>query len=357
VLGLDGTTGLHPALPRVKALYDQGKVAVVRGVGYQPPDLSHFTSMGIMMNAWSGGTRTDGPTGWIGRYLDGLPDAASESLRGVVVGTSVPLHMVGSVARASGLPQRLDGAFGIDRSDSADARMFDAISAFASGPSGLGPLGDMVAAVEHDTLELAQRVQPAYAGDFPTSGIGRQLTLCAKLVNADLGVRVFSTALGSFDTHSGGGGVAGDHADLLGTLDAAIDSFFTILAPAYRSRVTLMTFSEFGRRPEDNDTLGTDHGTAAPVLLLGDRVRGGLHGTEPALGAGRLDRDGNLVRTTDFRAVYAAVLDQWLKADSQQVLGDRFDAPDLFAAGGPGDGGTPSGPLRPVRRRRKRLTV
>jgi uncharacterized protein (DUF1501 family) len=356
VLKLDGTTGLHPALPKLKGLYDQGKVAIVRGVGYQPPDLSHFTSMGIWMNAWSGGAQPGGPTGWIGRYMDGLPNSANESLLGVVLGTSVPLHMVGAQARASGLPQSINGAFGIDRSDAANARMFDAISAFSAGPTGLGPLGEMVTSVERDTLELAQRIQPAYQGTFPESRLGRQLALCAKLINANLGVRVFSTAIGGFDTHSDQGGGAGSHADLLAELDGAIDSFYANLSTTFRSRVTLMTFSEFGRRPEDNDTSGTDHGTAAPLLLVGDRVRGGLHGAQPGLGVNALDRNGNLVRTVDFRQVYAAVLDQWLKADSQQVLGYRFDAPALFAAGGPG-GGTSGVPVRPVRRRRRRVTA
>jgi uncharacterized protein (DUF1501 family) len=356
VLKLNAGTGLHPALPTVKSLYDQGKVAVVQGVGYQPADLSHFTSMGIWMNAWSGPTPTGAPTGWVGRYLDGLPNAANESLLGVVVGTSVPLHMVGANTRASGLPERIDGAFGVDRSESANARMFDSISAFSSGPSGLGPLGDMVATVERDTLDLAQRIQPAYQGTFPSTRLGRQLSLCAKLINANLGIRVFSTALGGFDTHSDQGGPAGNHANLLTELDGAIGAFYATLAATYRSRVTLMTFSEFGRRPEDNDTSGTDHGTASPILLVGDRVRGGLHSTQPGLAANQLDRNGNLVRTIDFRQVYAAVLDQWLKADSQQVLGYRFDAPALFAAGGPGGGAT-TVPTRPVRRRRKRLTV
>src|SRR6476620_12086787 len=102
--------GLHPSLVKTKARFDRGDVAVVQGVGYANPDLSHFTSMGIWMNGWAGGSQPGGPTGWIGRYLDGLPNAASESLLGVVMGSSVPLHMVGSVARASGLPQNISGA-------------------------------------------------------------------------------------------------------------------------------------------------------------------------------------------------------------------------------------------------------
>ena len=316
VLQINSATGFHPSLPKIKGLYDQGKVAVVQGVGYTPADLSHFTSMGIWMNGWSGGAQPGGPTGWIGRYLDGLPNAADESLLGVVLGTSVPLHMVGAISRASGLPRSIDGAFGIDRTDASDARMFDAISAFGSGPSSLGQWGDMVGKVERDTLDLSQRIQPAYKGTFPTDDIGQQLVLCARLINANLGIRVFGTAFGGFDTHSD---QPGGHANLMTNLDNAIASFFANISPTFRSRVTIMTFSEFGRRPEDNDTSGTDHGTAGVQLLIGDRVGGGLHGAQPPLTS--LDQNGNLVPQVDFRTVYATVLDKWLKADSKQVLG------------------------------------
>jgi uncharacterized protein (DUF1501 family) len=251
--------------------------------------------MGIWMNAWSGGAQPGGPTGWIGRYLDGLPNAAAESLLGAVLGTSVPLHMVGAVSRASGLPRSISGAFGIDRSDSSDARMYDAISSFGSGPTGLGQWGDMVAKVEHDTLDLSQRIQPAYKGTFPDDDLGQQLVLCARLINANLGIRVLSTAFGGFDTHSD---QPGGHAQLLGQLDNAVGAFYAAISPTFRSRVTLMTFSEFGRRPEDNDTSGTDHGTASVQLLIGDRVAGGLHGAQPSTSTGTWCRRSTSARCT-----------------------------------------------------------
>ena len=358
VLPPTADTGLHPALTRVKTMYDQGKVAVVRGVGYRPADLSHFTSMGIWMNGWGGGSRPGGPTGWIGRYLDGLPNSASESLLGVVMGSSVPLHMVGSVARASGLPQNISRAFGIDRTKAEDRRMFDAMSAFGGGPTQLGQWGDLVAKTERNTLDLAQRVQPAYQGEFPESDLGRQLVLSARLINANLGIRVLSVHLGGFDTHSD---QPADHAELMANLNASIGAFFDTLSATYKSRVTLMSFSEFGRRPEDNDTSGTDHGTAAPHFIIGDQVAGGVYRGPPSLTA--LDSNGNLVNTVDFRQVYATVLDQWLKADSRELLGYNFGNLPLFVAGGPGgtggagNPGTPVGPVKPFRRLRKRLTA
>ncbi|HEY3722659.1 MAG TPA: DUF1501 domain-containing protein [Acidimicrobiia bacterium] len=354
VLPLDAGAGLHPELTRIKALYDQGKVAVVQGVGYQPPDLSHFTSMGIWMNGWGGGAQPGGPTGWIGRYLDGLPNAASESLYGVVMGSSVPLHMVGAVARASGLPQNISGAFGIDRSHVEDARMFDTISAFGGGPSQLGQWGDLIAKTERNTLDLSQRIQPAYQGALPASDLGQKLVLCARLVNANLGIRVLSTNLGGFDTHSD---QPTTQADLMTDLNASVGAFYDTLSPTFRSRVTLVTFSEFGRRPEDNDTSGTDHGTAAPHFVIGDQVNGGLYGAQPSLT--NLDPNGNLVNAVDFRQLYATILDQWLKADSREVLGYNFGNLGLFKKAGPATGGGSGGPgvpTRPVRRLRKRLT-
>ena len=341
--------GLHPALPKLKARFDQGDVAIVQGVGYANPDLSHFTSMGIWMNGWGGSSQSGPPTGWIGRYLDGLPNAAAESLYGVVVGTSVPLHMVGSVARASGLPTDLGGAFGIDRRDANDARMFDALSAFSSGATGLGQWGDLAAKVEHDTLDLAQRIQPAYQGTFPDTNLGRQLTLVAKLINTNLGVRVFNTNVGGFDTHSG---QAPNQASQLGEIDDAIEAFFSTLAPAWQNRVTVMTFSEFGRRPEENSDAGTDHGTAAPLFVVGPRVKGGLYGAPPR--TNDLDSNGNLKYHVDFRQVYATILDSWLKADSRQVLGYNFGSLNFFESG---PGSATVGPARPHRHRRRRVTV
>ena len=128
------------------------------------------------------------------------------------------------MARASGLPQNIGGAFGIDRRDPNDVRMFDALSAFSGGATGLGQWGDLAAKVEHDTLDLSQKIQPSYQGTFPSSNLGRQMVLTARLINANLGIRVFSTSIGGFDTHSD---QAGGHAANLAEIDAAIEAFFT----------------------------------------------------------------------------------------------------------------------------------
>ncbi len=317
---------LHPALVKLKARFDQDKVAIVRGVGYQPPDLSHFSSTDIWTHGWGGsGTPT---TGWIGRYLDSLPNTSHESLYGVGLHGGVNAHLAGAVSRASSLPLHIGDAFGIDREDPSDARMYDALIAMGNGASGLGALGDLYDSNEMEFMQLAQRIHPAYGFSTQPTDIAQQLVLAAHLVNANLGIRVIDTALDGFDTHSG---QPAWHSTLMSNLDNAIDAFYKALAPRWRTQVTLMTFSEFGRRPDQNGDDGTDHGTAAPVLVIGDQVNGGLHGAQPSLS--NLDYDGNLVPTVDFRRVYATVLHTWMKVDDQAVLGKTYPALDLFDGG------------------------
>ena len=136
-------------------------------------------------------------------------------------------------------------------------------------------------------MQLTQRIRPAYGFADQDTDIAQQLVLAAHLINANLGIRVIDTELDGFDTHSD---QLDWHATLLGRLDTAIDAFFAALAPRWRAQVTLMTFSEFGRRPEENGDGGTDHGTAAPLFVIGDHVKGGLHGAQPSLTAPRRQR-------------------------------------------------------------------
>ena len=314
---------LHPAMVKMKARFDAGNVAIVRGVGYQPPDLSHFSSNDIWTHGWGGnGTPS---TGWLGRYLDQLPNAEHESLYGVALHGGVNAHLAGAVSHASSLPLNIGDAFGIDRSDASDARMYDELIRMGSSASGLGDLGDLYATSEMELLQLAQRIRTAY--DFPdqATDISSQMVLAANLINANLGIRVIDTELDGFDTHSD---QLGEHATLLSKLDTAIEAFYLMLDPRWRSQVTIMTFSEFGRRPEETGDGGTDHGTAAPLFVIGDHVNGGLHGAQPSLTA--LDDNDNLVPSVDFRSVYATVLHEWLKADAPSVLGKSFPELALF---------------------------
>jgi uncharacterized protein (DUF1501 family) len=318
--------GLHPSLVKLKSRFDAGDVAIVRGAGYQPPDLSHFTSTDLWTQGWGGsGSAT---TGWLGRFLDGLPGSDDESLYGVSLHGSIPRHLTGAVAKPSALPLGIDDAFGIDREDPSDVRMYDAFASFGDTTSGLGAMGDLYGDAAAALMELCQRVKPAYGFTGPSSDIGRQLALAAHLVNANLGIRVFTTSFGSFDTHAD---QPWQHAQLLAELDEGIEAFFAALAPAWRGRCALVTFSEFGRRPEANGDYGTDHGTASVMFVVGEHVKGGLHGAQPSLTD--LDASGNLKPAVDFRSVYATLLAKWLKADDHEVLGKTYSQLDLFRQG------------------------
>jgi len=321
VLALDGSVGLHPNLPFVKQMYDDGKVAIVQGVGYPNPDLSHFSSMGIWMQGSAG---LGAPTsGWIGRWLDGFP--ADDAFRAGTIGTSVPLHLIGNVRRATGLPESGDG-FGTQM-EAQDLRMYDAIRQFAAASGGRGAWYDAIAATTRTQLDVAATVNPLFGQPLPAGKLAAKLTLAARMINANLGLRVIDMGYGDFDSHSNQPTM---HPGRMSELDAGLRAFFTNLDDAYRSRVTVMTVSEFGRTPWANASAGTDHGTASCCFLIGSGVRGGLHGSYPSLAGKR--RWDQLSHTVDFRQVYANVLSTWLGGDPATVLGAAYAGLNLFSA-------------------------
>lgn len=320
----DPNFGLHPSLTRLTARYLENKVAFVRGVGYTPPDMSHFSSMGYWMQGWKDAPPMSYANGWAGRFMDTLPGASTNALLGVCMGATVPLHMIGSNARAAGLPLGISGAFGINRSKPFDARMFDAVSAFGASPTNKGQWADLYAETAKSTMSLAQTVQPAYAPEIDAGDGVTQLTLVARLINLDLGTRVFHAGFGSYDTH---GGQKTDHALKLADLDEALEALFTNLNASQRSRVTVLCYSEFGRRPHQNDN-GTDHGTAGLSIVIGDNVKGGLYGEQPSMTD--LDQNENLKYHVDFRAVYAEMLGSWMGADPVPILGKDYPRLGLF---------------------------
>ncbi len=326
--------GLHPSLTGIKSRYDVGDVALIRGVGYNnpTPNLSHFDSMAI----WMRGHRTSSAsTGWIGRYLDGLgPDA----LNAVTIGSSIPLHLVGATTRATGLPESINGAFGVDRTRTWQTKQYDAVTAYAAQSSGLGTLADTLARSGRDTVDLGTRLNSAYVGDLPDGDLPRQLTLAARLINANLGIRVINTAFGDFDDHDD---LRNRHSANMSEFDTAVAEFYRTLSPAWADRVTILTFSEFGRRAFDNESYGTDHGTASTLLAIGSRVRGGLYGAQPGLADAQLDNHDNLVANVDFRSVYATVLDGWLGGDSTQILGGTYENLGFLESPGGTGGGVP----------------
>ena len=332
---IDDYVGFHPAMEGFSKLLEAGRLGVVQGVGYPNPDRSHFSSMDIWHTArpglHSGRGEGDGPghrvTGWIGRCLDVHAPAARDGTAGdtpaLHLGTGrLPLALVGHELRVSSVAA-LEG-FKLD--DGGDPRLRDAMGRAAAAPRDGGD--DLVAFLQRGTLsamDSSRRVQESlgrYTTDvkYPETGLAVRLRTVAQLIDAGLGTRIYYLDLDGFDTHAN---QAAAHAALLAELSGAVSAFVDDLHQhGHGKRVLTMSFSEFGRRVKENASQGTDHGAAAPLFLAGGRVKAGLIGDHPSLTD--LD-DGDLKHTTDFRSVYAAVLDQWLGVPSEPVLGGTFE--------------------------------
>jgi uncharacterized protein (DUF1501 family) len=313
---------LHPNLSRLKARFDSGQVALIEGVGEVNDDHSHFTSTATW---FAGIPALPNPTGWLGRYGDGM---GLSGLGMVNVGWGgIPMLLRGSQSSAVGLPPN-GSLFGADRSEGWERYAIEAVSDYGDGGVG-GDWGDAVGASFRDAVDTAQQIQPAYTEGLPEEGLARELGLAAEVINLNLGTRIVSVSLGGFDNHDG---QRPDHDDLLAELDAGIDAFFGTLSPAFAGRTGMLVFSEFGRRVEANDSAGTDHGTAGTMMFISSRAEGGHHGQQPSLTD--LDLRGDMHHHVDFRSVYATLLDEWLDADSQEVLGATYSPLGIIGEGG-----------------------
>lgn len=326
---LDGRVGLHPALTTVKGLYDAGQVAVVQNVGVPNPDFSHFTSMATWMR---GETGAASGTGWIGRWLDSHND---DVFNAVTVGSSLPLHLIGRSARATAVGFR--GSMFGTQTNPAYRRHFDALRGFAA--SGIGGWHDAIAATIGLELDVADVVSTIGLPAAGTPEIVAKMTMAANLVNADVGCRVIDVSWGGFDTHAN---ELVDHAARMAEFDAAISALYATLNPGLADRVTVMTWSEFGRTFSSTASGGTDHGSVNPLFVIGRKVAGGVFGDTPSL-AGSNDRPQPAI---DFRSVYASVIDSWLGGGAASVLGGNYTNLGLFrSAPGAGPITTPNRPV------------
>ncbi|MCF7547847.1 DUF1501 domain-containing protein [Pseudonocardia sp. WMMC193] len=303
VLALGEGLGLNPGLRRLHGLWEQQRLTVVRGVGYPRPDHSHFRSMAIWQTA---SPDTSVRTGWLGRWLDHAhTEHGADPLRAVSLEPTLPPFLAGE--RTAGATIRPEGLALPQKS------LADAYRGLGVADGGDSPLQARAAESVTELFTVAQAVNGALTPGTPNT-LAAQLGAVAALVRAGAPPRVYSASLGGFDTHAD---ERGTQERLLGELDAALGGFVDALAGVSR-RVVTVVYSEFGRRVRANAGQGTDHGTAAPVFVLGERVRSGFLGEQPSLED--LD-DGDLKYTVDFRDVYASVLEDVLGADVEPVLG------------------------------------
>jgi len=322
VLQITDALGLHPALARVKPLYDRGAMAIVQGVGYPNPSRSHFKSMEIWQTADPEGRVVR--YGWIGRYFDSRCPGCAQPTVGVNVGPVMPLAMqaesgVGVSLETPEAFQWMPAREGIGAQE--EQELFRLLNAPAPNEPGAIDFLRHTAMNAYVSSGQVRTAVRAYRGgvDYPDTRFAASLRLIAQMIAGGLPTRVYYANLSGFDTHAA---QRGTHERLLEQLAGGVAAFYADLeAQGNAGRVLMLAFSEFGRRVAENGSGGTDHGTAAPLLLFGTALRGGLYGQPPSLS----DLvDGDLRHGIDFRSVYATILERWLGADPQKVLGAPF---------------------------------
>ena len=329
-LHLDERVALHPKLGALKRLFDGGRLAIVESAGYPEPNRSHFRSMEIWHTA---STASDVHDGWLGRLLDVTKQDSSALWRAANVGAAAPLSLA---SQRSFVPSLDSVPAYVLQTDprlplQGDRRVTDWGRLYAQQ----APFGGALALVSETGLQAyrstvdlqAEASDYERAVTYPESPLAQGLQTCAQLIASNLGTGVCYVTTGGFDSHARQNVT---HPELLGAIDGAIGAFQAdIEAHGLADRITLLMWTEFGRRVRENGSGGTDHGTAGPIWLLGTQVAGGLHGEPPPVGA--LDANGNLKHTTDFRSVYASVLERWLGVDPSEVLGGAYPQLSLFA--------------------------
>ena len=314
VVALTDSVGLHPALEPLLPFWKSRELAVLQGVGYPEPNLSHFRSIEI----WDTASKSQDylQDGWLTRTFGAAPTPASFVADGVLIGSPDLGPLAGGGTRAIAL---------------ANTEQFlrQARLATLEGQSSNKALKHILK-VEADIMQAASHLSAnrVFRTEFPATGFGNAMRTAAQVIANQAGVAVVRVTLSGFDTHSG---QPGTQARLLGELAGGIVALKGALDELDRWNSTLLlTYAEFGRRPKENLSNGTDHGTSSVHFALGGRVAGGLYGEQPVLD--RLSGDGNPGYAIDFRSVYATVLDRWWGVPSQGPLGGKFAPVPLLRA-------------------------
>lgn len=319
VLRIDERIGFNPALASLKTMYDAGNVAIVQGAGYPRPDRSHFRSTEIWQTAVPDRYER---TGWLGRYLDGAAIPKENLFGAVAIAPVLPEALIANGIDVPAISQLRGYGLLSDR-NAAQRREFSALVADERAPFG-SPYLATIARIEDRAQRGSEALPKLLAGyttdaQYPATTIGRSLALAAQMIGSGLGTRAIYVQHGSFDTHAA---QRATQDRLLRELAEALAAFYADLGAHGNAGSTLtLTFSEFGRRVAENASQGTDHGEAAPMFAVGP-VKGGIYGTHPSLD----DLDGgDITFTTDFRRVYATVVERWFGRSAAGVLADTFD--------------------------------
>src|SRR5262249_25666 len=320
--------GMHPSMTGFAELLQDKSLCVVQGVGYPNPSQSHFRSMDV----WQGGSLDKTISeGWIGKAMKKMKSGTS-AFHLKQANQSSPLAYEGAPNRVPSIASLEEFTLQTAAASSSDKKEQQKVieSSVAKKKTDKPNFLDFVPRTPSNTYDATKR--PAEIGKnyqpkatYPETALANKLKLAAQLIDADLGARIFYVSIDGFDTHAT---QAPAHAALWTQVSGAMTAFFKdVKARGNGDRVLMMTFSEFGRRAKENGSKGTDHGSGAPMFLIGGKAKAGAVGKHPSLTD--LD-DGNLKFDTDFRQVYASILDKWLGVAHKDVLGKEFKPADVF---------------------------
>ncbi len=329
VIPIDNQVGFHPSLGPIKTLWDEGKVAVINGIGYETPNRSHFRSMDIWHTAEPD---TIGREGWLGRAIRDLDPQGENVLTGINFGRGLPRALgCPGVSVASVGDLETYGLFP-DVEDE-ELRMFtlEAFSRMYGGAAGRDPVMDLLGQTGQNALQGADilRTAPAmYSSsvEYAPDALSQTVKSISQVFHAGLGARVLYTAHRLFDTHSG---QLATHAKLLEDVAGAVGSLMDDLKEHGREDdAAILIFSEFGRRIKDNGS-GSDHGSGGVAFLIGGAVQGGMYGEYPSLAEAE-QLEGDLRSNNDFRSVYTDILEDWLDLDAAPIVNGQFEKLNLF---------------------------
>ena len=325
VVPIDDELAFRSDMDSFKDLYDQGKLAIINGIGFEDSPRSHFRAMDIWHTCEPDKIGIDG---WVAKIIRDLDPAGENVLKGVNFGQGLPRAMtMRGVSVTSVNHLATYGVFSSVRSSEQErAQLLDSFARMYAPAIGAGPTMEYLGQTGLDALKGADMIKVApelYSStiEYGNTAISTALKDVAQVHLAGLGTQVFYTSYGPFDTHFN---QSGSHAKLWIDVSEAVDSFFADLREHDAAEnVVMMVFSEFGRRVRDNGT-GTDHGAAGVAFAIGDRVNGGMYGTYPSLKPEDLTQ-GDLAHSYDFRGFYATLVDKWLGLDPVPIVGGQFE--------------------------------
>ena len=324
--------GFHPAFAPLKKYWDEGKLAVIQGIGYPNSSLSHFRSMDIWATCEP---EILGVEGWLGRLIKAIDPNGENVLTGVNFGRGMPraMAMEGVAVASVGDLNNYGLLTDIEREDQREEAL-DLFGRMYAPAIGRGAVNDFIRRTGIEAMKGADILTTAPGKyhseiEYLLGNIGGYLRDMVQVHNAEFGARVlFTTApYNIFDTHAN---QAVGHSNLLRDVAVNVDSFMSDMRQLNISdNVTMLLYSEFGRRAMDNGS-GTDHGTGGVAFVIGENVRGGLYGEYPSLERNQLEDGGNLLHNIDFRSAYTTVLERWMGVDAKPIVGGSFETLDFL---------------------------